>query len=418
MTEKKSTNPMIPLLFTIFIDLLGVGIVIPILAPLFLVPFTSILPFEYTYEHRVLLMGLLSASYPLAQFFGAPLLGALSDRFGRKPLLLISLLGTLLGYLLFGYGIITKSIWLLFFGRILDGFTGGNIAIAQSAIADITKPENRAKNFGLIGMAFGIGFILGPYIGGKLVDPTIVSWFTQSTPYFFTALLTGINILSLWFMFPETIKERIHSKISIFSGVTNLIKAFSLEKLRVLFIVSFLLTFGFNFFTQFFNAYLIEKFAVTPSQAGDIFAYMGLFIALFQGGLLPIVNKKFNSENILKISIIGLAVGFVLLLLPEQKVWIFAVLPILALFQGLTQPNITALISLQGKDNSQGDLLGSNQSINSLAMAIPPIISGFIFSINIKLPITMAAGVTFVAWLIFILFIVVKKAKDQKFEEV
>jgi len=417
IAKKKSVSPLIPLLLTIFIDLLGVGIVIPILAPLFLIPFTSILPMDYTYEQRVLLMGVLSASYPLAQFFGAPLLGALSDRYGRKPMLIISLVGTLLGYLLFGFGIIQKNIALLFLGRIIDGFTGGNISIAQSAIADISEPKTRARNFGFIGMAFGLGFVLGPYIGGKLVDPTVISWFTQSTPYFFTAILTAINILSLYFLFPETLKEAIHVKISFTSGFRNLYKAFTLRNLRTLFVVSFLLTFGFNFFTQFFNAFLIEKFHVTPSEAGDVFAFMGLCIAIVQGGLLPIVNKRFKSEQILRVSIFGLAIGFILLLLPDQKVWIFAVLPILAFFQGLTQPNITALISLSGKDNSQGDILGGNQSINSLAMAIPPIISGLIFSINISLPISVAAGVTLIAWLVFTIFIGKSAVGKTKFEE-
>lgn len=401
MNKKK--NSFIPLLLTIFIDLLGVGIVIPVLAPLFLSPF-GILPISYTYEQRALLIGLVSAAYPIAQFFGAPLLGSLSDRFGRKPLLVLSLIGTMCGYILFGIGVLQNSLLLLFIGRIIDGFTGGNISIAQSAIADMSKPEDRARNFGFIGMAFGLGFILGPYIGGKLVDPSIVSWFNNATPYFFTAILTFVNILSLFFMFSETLKEKINTKIGIFTGFTNLFKAFSIKELRTLFVVSFLLTFGFNFFTQFFNAYLIEKFNVTPSQSGDIFAFMGLCIAIVQGGILPVISKKYKGKKILQFSILGIAIALGLVLIPNAKAGIFFVLPILAIFQGLTQPNITALISNQGKDNSQGDILGGNQSITSLAQAIPPIISGFIFSININLPITIAAAVTFVAWLVLLTF--------------
>jgi DHA1 family tetracycline resistance protein-like MFS transporter len=414
---KKAKNPIFPLLLTIFIDLLGVGIVIPILAPLFLIPFTSILPAEFTHDQRVLLMGILSASYPLAQFFGAPLLGALSDRYGRKPLLILSLIGTLAGYLLFGAGVITKSLPLLFLGRIIDGFTGGNISIAQSAIADITKPENRARNFGFIGMAFGLGFVLGPYIGGKLIDPSIVSWFSQSTPYFFTALLTTINIGLVIFLFPETIKEKVKSKIKLLSGFINLKKAFLIKNLRTLFIVSFLLTFGFNFFTQFFNAFLIEKFKVTPSEIGDIFAYMGLCIALTQGAILPFLVKKLKNFQILKFSIVSLSVALLFLLVAPSKEWLFLFLPIVAIFQGLTQPNILSLISMQGKDNSQGDILGGNQSINSLAMSIPPIISGFIFSISIYLPIVVAALVTFVAFLIYTLTIKGSFTVTKQFEE-
>lgn len=412
--KKLFQNPFIPLLLTIFIDLLGVGIVIPILAPLFLSPGSSILPMEYTYEQRTLLIGLISATYPIMQFFGAPLLGSLSDRYGRKPTLILSLFGTFFGYILFGIGIIQHSLPLMFIGRAIDGFTGGNISIAQSAIADMTKPEERARNFGFIGMAFGLGFILGPYIGGKLVDPTIVSWFSNSTPYFFTAGLTLINILSLFLLFPETLKEKIKSPIGVMTGFRNLRKAISMTTLRKLFLVSFLLTFGFNFFTQFFNPFLIQKFEVTPSQAGDIFAYMGLFVALFQGGLLPFLNKRFNSSQILNVSIFGISLAFLLLLLPNKLLGIYLILPILALFQGLTQPNVTALISNNAKENSQGDILGVNQSINSLAQAIPPIISGFIFSINISLPILVGAGATLLAWMIFL---VKKSVKEELFEE-
>lgn len=412
--KKLFQNPFIPLLLTIFIDLLGVGIVIPILAPLFLSPGSSILPMEYTYEQRTLLIGLISATYPIMQFFGAPLLGSLSDRYGRKPTLILSLFGTFFGYVLFGIGIIQHSLPLMFIGRAIDGFTGGNISIAQSAIADMTKPEERARNFGFIGMAFGLGFILGPYIGGKLVDPTIVSWFSNSTPYFFTAGLTLINILSLFLLFPETLKEKIKSPIGVMTGFRNLRKAISMTTLRKLFLVSFLLTFGFNFFTQFFNPFLIQKFEVTPSQAGDIFAYMGLFVALFQGGLLPFLNKRFNSSQILNVSIFGISLAFLLLLLPNKLLGIYLILPILALFQGLTQPNVTALISNNAKENSQGDILGVNQSINSLAQAIPPIISGFIFSINISLPILVGAGATLLAWMIFL---VKKSVKEELFEE-
>ncbi len=413
MNTKK--NSFLPLLLTIFIDLLGVGIVIPVLAPLFLSPF-GILPIDFSYEQRTLLIGLLSAAYPIAQFFGAPLLGALSDRYGRKPLLIISLIGTMIGYVIFGIGVSIKSLPLLFIGRIVDGFTGGNISIAQSAIADMSKPEDRARNFGFIGMAFGLGFILGPYIGGKLVDPSVISWFNNSTPYFFTAILTVINIFSLILMFSETLKEAIHTKIDAFTGFKNLYKAFQIKNLRSLFIVSFFLTFGFNFFTQFFNAYLIEKFNVTPSQSGDIFAYMGLFIALFQGALIPVISKKFKSFDVLKYSILGIALALILILLPNKLIGIFLVLPILALFQGLSQPNITSLISSQGKENSQGDILGGNQSINSLAQAIPPIISGLIFSINIRLPITVAAVFTIIAWIVLVMTF--KSNSKEKFEAV
>ena len=174
-------NAIIPIFFTIFLDLLGLGIVIPVLPAVILNPAAGLLPMDYAFAVRTMIYGFLIASYPLAQFFGAPILGTLADRYGRKKLLTVSLLGTMLGYALFAIGIVTGNIFLLFGSRLLDGFTGGNISIAQSAIADISDETNKSRNFGLIGMAFGLGFIIGPYIGGKLSESRI-RFFHETVP--------------------------------------------------------------------------------------------------------------------------------------------------------------------------------------------------------------------------------------------
>ena len=183
-------NPLLAVFMTIFIDMLGVGILIPVF-PLLILPNSpdNILPTGWTIQQGFILFGWLSAAYPLAQFFAAPILGQLADRYGRKKILAISITGTMFGYILFAIGIATHNIPLLFASRILDGFTGGNISVAQAAIADISTAKNRARNFGLIGMAFGLGFILGPYVGGKLADPSVISWFNAQTPFYFTAAL-------------------------------------------------------------------------------------------------------------------------------------------------------------------------------------------------------------------------------------
>ena len=191
----KPKAPLLTIFLTVFLDMLGVGIVIPVIAPLLLDPSHNMLSVDYTVEARTILLGFLIAAYPLAQFFGAPMLGALSDRFGRKKLLFISLIGTFAGYILFATAILEQNIYLLFFSRLLDGFTGGNISIALSAISDSSDEKSKAKNFGIVGAAFGLGFILGPYIGGKLADPGIVSWFNASTPFWFAAILTAVNLL-------------------------------------------------------------------------------------------------------------------------------------------------------------------------------------------------------------------------------
>jgi DHA1 family tetracycline resistance protein-like MFS transporter len=402
----------LPIFATVFIDLLGVGIVIPILAPLFINPESSILPANLPINIRAILFGSLVAAYPLAQFFGAPLLGGFSDRLGRRKILLVSLVGTLFGYIIFAIGILTKNIPFLFISRLLDGFTGGNIAIAQSAISDLSSQKDKAKNFGMIGTAFGLGFILGPYIGGKLADPSIVSWFNSSTPFWFAALLAFINILLVFAKFPETLKIRIKTKISIMTGFTNIKRAFGMPNLRVMFSIVFLLTLGFSFFSQFFPVLLVDKFNFSEPEIGDIFAYMGIWIALTQGAILRPISKRLKPSQILSFSIFLMGITFFLLLIPNKSLDLYLFLPFLAIFQGLTQPNVTAIISNLSTKESQGEILGIKQSIQSLGMATPPIIAGFIVAINTSLPTIIAGILTISAWVIFIFFLR-KKRRQQ-----
>lgn len=400
----KNKNPIFPLFLTVFIDLLGLGIIIPILPMIILNPSAGLLPMEMSFSTRSIIYGFLIAAYPIAQFFSAPILGSLADEKGRKKILTLSLIGTLIGYLLFGFGIVQKNIYLLFIGRILDGFTGGNISIAQSSIADISIEKTKAKNFGLIGMAFGLGFVIGPFLGGKLSDPNIVSWFTYATPFWFAGILTLINIISVIFNFKETLINKRKAKISLTIGINNIKKAFSKPNLRSVFFTVFFLTVGFNFFTQFFQVFLIGKFNFTQSQVGDLFAYMGIWIAFAQGGFQRPLSKKYKPSQILNYSAIFLAISLPILLLPSKPIWIYAILPFIAIFQGLTQPNGTAIVSNQTDSSSQGEILGINQSVQSLAQAIPPIIAGFVTSIALSLPIILGSVAIIIGWLIFKFF--------------
>src|SRR3989344_744460 len=357
---QKKNFSILPIFLVVFIDLLGIGVVIPILGPLFLG--NELLSESYTFSARTILLGFLIASYSIAQFFGSPILGALSDKYGRKKVLFLSLPGTFLGYLLFGVALLQQNLLLLFVSRIIGGFSGGNLSIVMSSIADLSDEKSKAKNFGLIGMAFGLGFIFGPFIGGKLSDPAIVSWFSLATPIWFAAILTALNILLLIFNFRETSTTRIHSPVSIFTGFRNIKKAFSFPNLRVIFIVVFLLTFGFNFFTQFFQVFLIEKFNYTQSDIGEIFAYAGLWIAFSQGFVTRIVAKKFGPRKVLSVSSLLLGLSLPLLVIPDKSAYLYFVMPLIALFQGLTMPNYTAIISGLSAKDSQGEILGISQS--------------------------------------------------------
>ena len=193
-------------IFTLFLDALGYGILIPIV-PLLLTDSNSnfyLLGPEVSIKSGYILLGLITAIFPLMQFFSTSILGELSDKFGRKPILMYTLTGTFLSYALFAFGISIRNIPVLFIARAIAGITSGNLSVAQAAIADITKPEDRAKNFGLIGAAFGTGFIIGPFLGGKLSDPNLLPFFNPTIPFYFASILALINSFSVRFNFSET----------------------------------------------------------------------------------------------------------------------------------------------------------------------------------------------------------------------
>lgn len=401
--SKSNTSLLFIIFFTVFLNLLGITIVIPVLAPLFLEEGSTILPDHFTFGEITFILGLLKASYPLMQFFGSPLLGALSDRVGRKKVLSYALVGSIFGYVIFAIGILMDSVLLLFAGRIIDGLTGGNISVIYSSIADISKDNEKTRNFGLVGMAFGVGFIFGPFLGGVTSNPEIVSWFNYATPFWLASILLLINFILVRIWFPETLKTRKESKMNIFSGFQNFANAFRMKQFRTLFSVIFLMFLGFTFFTQFFDVFLIEKFKYDQSDIGRLFAYMGIWIALTQGGITRLVSYKLAPGKVLSFSLLGVGIFLLALLIPNQSIYLLWVLPFVSLFHGLNQPNLLTLLSNSADEDIQGEVLGINQSLQSLGFTIPPIIAGIIVSFDINLPLIVAGSCMIMAWLIFIL---------------
>lgn len=395
MEPKKHPNPLLSIFITVFIDMLGVGIMIPVFAPLIVKNEYGLMPLDTPEATRNLIYGFLTATFAIFQFFGAPVLGSLADRYGRKRILNFTLIGTFIGYILFAFAIHAKLLWLIFIARAIPGFMGGNISIALAALADVSDAQSKAKNFGLVGMAFGLGFILGPFIGGQLGN------IDYSLPLWFTAFLTLINIILVYRQFPETFIPKNPRAITFLAGFQNIAKAFKMESMRVVLLTLFLQAFGFTFFTQFFQVFMIKKFNTDQAQIGMIFGYVGIWIAFTQGFLTRIISKKWMSHQVLRFSILGMSLSMICILIPNAMWMLFLIHPFLAMSQGLTQPNITSVISSLGTEENQGEMMGIQSSIQSVAFAIPPIVAGVISSVDYRLPIVVGSASLLLAWAVF-----------------
>jgi DHA1 family tetracycline resistance protein-like MFS transporter len=349
------------------------------------------------------MFGVLVAVYPMMQFFATPILGQLSDRYGRKPVLALSLAGTSLGYALFAVGIVIKNIPLLFLSRALDGITGGNLSVAQASIADVTKPEDRTKNFGLIGAAFGVGFIVGPFLGGVLADPSVLRWFTASTPFWFAAILAAANTMQVLLQFDETNKHIRQVPVHFFKGVANIVRAYRMPELRTIFLTSFFFNMGFGFFIAFFGLFLINKFNFNEARIGNFFAWVGVCAIFTQIVTTRRVAARFTEPQVLRISLLGVSLVMFAYLAAPTPMWLFLIAPISSTFNGLSLANMGGLLSRSVAPQVQGEILGIGSSIAALANSLPPLIGAGSFEASFPPagPV-LAAGLTMLlAWSIF-----------------
>jgi len=271
----------------------------------------------------------------------------------------------------------------------------------MSALADVSDEKQKVQRFGLIGMAFGLGVIVGPLIGGLLADATVVPWFNHATPFWFAAILCAFNIIFLIYNFRETLMHPRHTKISMTKGIHNIIRALHTGQLRWLFITLFLFSLGFAFFTQFFQVFLITKFSFKEHDIGLFFALMGVFIAVTQGLIVRPLSKKYHPEDIIKYSMLMTSIVMMIYLVPSNPAWLYMIVPFMAMSNGLTNPNASALVSNLSPKDMQGEILGINQSFTSLGMAIPPIIAGLVSGIHYTMPIIIGSMTIFTAWIIF-----------------
>ncbi len=415
LKEKMAGKALPAVIFTIFLDVLGVGILLPIIPQLLANPHSSyyLLPAGWTFKGGLILLGWLMGIYPFMQFLSTPILGQLSDRYGRKKILGLSIAGTALGYVLFAIGIITRNLPLLFFSRAFDGITGGNLSVAQAVIADVTPPEKRTKNFAMIGAAFGLGFVLGPYIGAKMSAPGLSffglfhtpRWFNPATPFWFTAALSFINVLLIIFLLPETHKHMKRVKLRITQSVRNIAKAATYPGLRVVFPSVFLFWGGFSFFQTFFTVLLIQKLHFSASNIGDYFAYVGIWIAFTQAVITPIIAKRYKNYQVLRVSLLLVGIGLLGNLWAHNTAQLLLVTPLFAVFVGQTIANSTSLVSTTVGPEIQGEVLGINFSVQALAQAIPAAMSGYLATMGISTPV-LAGGAAIIAgglvfWIIY-----------------
>jgi DHA1 family tetracycline resistance protein-like MFS transporter len=369
--EKFFTKPLIIIFITVFIDLVGFGIVIPAL-PYYVESETfRATPFE---------IGILFASYSLMQFIFSPILGSLSDRYGRRPVLFFSILGSAIGYLFIGFAF---ALWMVFVGRIVAGITGGNISTAQAYIADVTTKETRTKGMGLFGAMFGLGFIFGPAIGG------ILSRYGIHVPFLFAAALSFINAALLYFILPETVNKELYKPSDgRKSRIAELFESLKNAQFGTLNAIYFFLIMAFSIMTYAFVLYTIERFGYTAEENGYIFAFIGVLAIIFQGGLFARLADRFGENPLMIGGCLMMAASlFAIPFIAPESGGLLALLVVtafLAIGNSMASPAVTSLVSKISDETEQGKSLGVMQSGASLARAIGPALGGVLLNNSVN----------------------------------
>jgi MFS family permease len=352
------------LVFICIINSLGFGIIVPVL-------------YSYGKQYGVTgeTLGILTASFSIAQFFATPVLGSLSDKWGRKPILVISLAGTCLSFLMFAWA---SSIFILFAARILDGLTGGNVSVAQAMVSDTATPQNRAKKFGILGSAFGFGFVIGPAIGGLL------NKFGPTVPFFFAAGISLIGTLCTIFLLQETNppeKQNRSSKVNF--KLSALITTLKRPVIGTAVFTGFLLTMAQFTMIIGFQTFSVDVLKITPAQIGILYAGFGISGIVMQLSV-PLLTKWFSSKSIiLLLSTVLCMVAMFITGLTNEFITFVTGICIYGLFNGLRNPMINAIIADRIDHNEQGKILGINQSYASIGQTLGPVTAGFAALISV-----------------------------------
>jgi DHA1 family tetracycline resistance protein-like MFS transporter len=377
----------------VFVDLLGFSLILP------LVPF-----YAKEFGASDTIIGLLVASYAAAQLIGAPILGRLSDRYGRRPVLLLSILGTVIGFIMLG---IANSLWMLFASRILDGLTGGNISVAQAYITDITDEKNRARGLGLIGAAFGLGFIIGPALGG--VFSTIgtnltfgpFNW-TFALPAFIAAAVATINWIAVLIFLPESLTEERRADIArnpntAFS-LGNLREAFRRPQVGPLLQTRFFFSLAFAIFQTIFPLYALNRLNLQANQTAFVLTYVGILVALVQGVAIGRLSARFEEKQLIFVS--SALITFALIawaFTPSVTVLLIVLIP-LAFSGGVLNTVINSALTKVVRVEDVGGILGLSAALDSATRVLSPTLGGILLDfLGAWAPGIMGALIT--AWL-------------------
>ncbi len=382
MFMKKS--PLFVLFFTMFIDLVGFGIVLPLLP---------------TYSKDIgaspLMIGLIAASFSIMQFFFAPIWGTISDKIGRRPILLVSIATSSISYLIFSQA---DTIILLIISRVLAGIGSANISTTQAYITDITDSSNRSKAMGIIGAAFGLGFVLGPPLGGFLKTNYGIEWVG-----YVAAALTLLDLIMAYFLLPESIKKKNPNAKVQFFNLAKMMEAFQRPAVSRIMIVTFL--FLFAFVNMQVSAALLWKefYYATDQSIGYLFAYVGIVSVVVQGFLIGKLTKSLGERKVFLIGTVIVAIGLVFIpYLPSDSLFTYGLifLAMLAAGNGLIIPIGSSLISMYTPEHEQGEILGINQSVGSMARILGPFSGSVLYGFDIHAPYLMGGFLVFFSCMI------------------
>lgn len=369
---------------TVLLDLLGFGIVIPIL-PLYAEKLHAT-DFE---------TGILLAIYSVMQLFFSPIWGRLSDRAGRRPVLLISILGSCGSQL--GYAL-APSFWWLVVARAFAGVCGANITAAQAYIADVTDEKSRAAGMGMLGAAMGLGFIFGPAVGGFL------STRSATLPFFVAAALAAVNFISAFLILkePRPASERTRARTLTWAG---LVRTASTPRLLTLMLLFFVVTFGFANLEGTFSLFLERRFHYGRREASYMFTYIGVLMVIVQGGMVRRLVPRFGEQKLIVFGTLLMAVGMILTERSYDLTWLLVAIAVIAVGNGLNTPSLSSLISRAASGDHQGGVLGVSQSMGALARVVGPLIGTFALGFGLGVPYVVGGVTLLVACVLAVVFV-------------